>query len=162
MFSKTQSHWKDKADIAPTSPEPPPLWPLLWPPPIIHFWLLSFPGQTGYFYLYLGCKDLFVLFSTHVQIHCCLALVQEWMSNGRDTKFLPACPISLFFSTVMALIACAVSKNAILTAHFDHRWVFYFSKGLQNRDCGKLKLVWQCLKKKKKCGPLYCPSDIKS
>lgn len=162
MFSKTQSHWKDKADITPTSPEPPPLWLLLWPP--YNPFLTTFFSRADRLFLLVFRLQRSVCSFFHSCKYCCLALVQEWMGSGRDTKFLPAGPILLFFSTAMAPIACAVSKNAILTAHLDHRWVFYFSQGLQNRVCGKLKLVWQCFFFFFKVTPyfLYCPSDIKS
>lgn len=118
-------------------------------PSIIHFWLLSFPRQTGYFNLYLGCKDLFVLTSTHVQIHCCLALVQEWMGSGRDTQFSPACPILLFFSTAMALIACAMCpKMPFLLPTWTTDECFIFHKDFQTEFV--VNLSWSDSEKEKK------------
>lgn len=146
MFSKTQSHQKDKADIALTSPETLPLWLLLWPPynPFLttffswtdRLFLLVFKLQRSVCSYFHSCKYT-------VAWHWCK---NEWVA-GETPNFhlillllLPN--IAVFFYCYGSNCMRNVSKNAILTAHWG--WVFYFSQGLQNRVCGKFKLVWQC------------------
>lgn len=79
----------------------------------------------------LGYKHLFVL-NVHTLLLGIGAKMDGWLEGHPILTCLHS--IDIFFCCYgCAGIACSVSINASLTAHLDHRWVFYFF-GLQNRQ----------------------------